>query len=58
VQHFLVHEIPNFFCNSYEHVKFTEVATFHPLYVKNTKKIPDMVYRQKHDESLFWCHVI
>jgi hypothetical protein len=30
-QHFLVHENPNFVCNSYEPAKFTEVATFHPL---------------------------
>jgi hypothetical protein len=37
--------VPNFsifFRNSYGLEKFTEAATFHPIYVQKSAKIPDM----------------
>jgi hypothetical protein len=37
-----VHKIRIFFCNSYGPARFTKVANFNPIHVKNTAKIPNM----------------
>jgi hypothetical protein len=37
-----VRDFLDFFCNSYDLEKFTEVAIIDPLYAQKSKKIPDM----------------